>query len=100
MSLKSPERRREKERRRGLEEERTQRTRGGEEERTQRRRGREEGTQRRRGREDSEEERMRGREKIEWEVTDSIGVFKHQMNLILRQAVKVVPLVILQYSSS
>ena len=65
----------------------------------------EERTQRTRGGEDSEEERKRGlkggeNEKKEWEVIDSFGVFKHQMDLILRQAVKVVPLVIPQYSSS
>ena len=53
----------------------------------------EERTQRRRGLKGGEDE------KIEWEVIDSFGVFKHQMNLILRQAV-VVPLVIPQYSSS
>ena len=62
-------------------------------------------TQRTRGGEDSEEERKRGLkggedEKIEWEVIDSFGVFKHQMDLIFRQAVKVVPLVIPQNSSS
>ena len=65
----------------------------------------EERTQRTRGGEDSEEERKRGLkggedDKIEWGVIDSCGVFKHQMDLILRQAVKVVPLVIPQYSSS
>ena len=65
----------------------------------------EERTQRTRGGEDSEEERKRGLkggedEKIEREVIDSFEVFKHQMDLILRQAVKVVPLVIPQYSSS
>ena len=61
--------------------------------------------ERRRGLKGLEEERKRGLkggedEEIEWEVIDYFGVFKHQMDLILRQAVKVVPLVIPQYSSS
>ena len=64
--------------------------------------------ERRRGLKRLEEERTQRKrrlkggedEKIEWEVIDSFGVFKDQMDLMLRQAVKVVPLVIPQYSSS